>query len=220
MARQDARTRYRLTLAVGLLASVVLHVFVFRFFPTIEAHGVIDRARALRVIQIPPAPTPAPPQTRVPEEPAPIATPATPLAVKLKAPPDAPHFIPYEIAPRLENSAEVQRLLQNLYPVDYRDKDIGGVVVLWLFVDTDGNVQRVVVRTPSGHDEFDAAAREVAHRMAFRPAFIHGHAVGVWVSQGIRFTVQKAVVPAAAGAGGADSLMASTGRGGHHRRPH
>lgn len=217
MARHDARTRYRLALAVGLLASVALHVVLFRYFPAVEAHGVVDRARALQVVRIPPAPAPVPPATRVPEQPAPIATPATPLAVKLNAPPDAPHFIPYEIAPRLENPAEVQRLLQNLYPADYRQKDIGGVVVLWLFVDTEGNVQRVVVRTPSGHEEFDAAAREVAHRMAFRPAFIHGHAVGVWVSQGIRFKVQKMAAPDASGPAAPDSLVASAHGSGHSR---
>ena len=191
MARHDARTQYRVALAAGLVGSVVLHGLLLLFAPALPIGNAVARASALQVVEIPPAPTPAPPEAHVPAEPAPIPTPAMPVAAALDAPPDAPQLIPYEIAPRLENPAEVQRILQELYPTEYRDQRIGGVVVLWLYIDTEGNVARVLVRAPSGHSGFDEAAQEVAHRMAFRPAFIHGHAVGVWVSQGIRFTVRQ-----------------------------
>jgi TonB family protein len=214
MARHDARTQYRWALAVGLAASVAIHVFLFLLSPTLPADSVVERARALQVVHIPPAPVAAPPETDVPAQPAPIPSPATPVVADLDRPPTEPEFIPYEIAPKLENPAEIQRLLQDLYPVQYREQRIGGVVVLWLYIDSEGNVARVLVRAPSGHTGFDEAAQEVAHHMAFRPAYIHGHPVGVWVSQGIRFTVHQAADTNALRPGPHESPVVSSPTGG------
>jgi TonB family protein len=215
MARHDARTQYRVALAAGLVGSVVIHGLLLLFAPALPIGNAVARASALQVVDIPPAPTPAPPEAQVPEEPAPIPTPAMPVAAALDEPPDAPQLIPYEIAPKLENPAEVQRILQDLYPAEYRDQRIGGVVVLWLYIDTEGNVARVLVRAPSGHAGFDEAAQAVAHRMAFRPAYIHGHPVGVWVSQGIRFTVRQTADTNALRSVPHQSPVASNRTGGH-----
>lgn len=214
MARHDARKQYRWALAAGLLGSVALHALLLEFSPPLPMKGALERAHALEVVQIPPTPTPAPPETDVPQEPAPIPAPAMPVVASLDKPPTEPELIPYEIAPRLENPGEVQRLLQELYPLEYREQKIGGVVVLWLYIDTKGNVARVLVRAPSGHAGFDQAAQQVAHRMAFRPAFIHGRPVGVWVSQGIRFTVHQTADTNAVRTIRHESPMASNTTGG------
>jgi TonB family protein len=210
VTRHDLRTQYRFALAIGLLASICVHVLVLQFAPGIHVGGAGGGSGVLQVVHIPPVPTvAAPPETRVPEEPAPIPAPAMPVAGDLSAPPEAPRMIPYEIAPKLENPVEVQRILQELYPAEYREQRVGGVVVLWLFIDTEGNVAKVLVRVPSGHDQFDQAAQEVAHRMAFRPAYIRGHPVGVWVSQGIRFQVQEPADSNALRPGSPDSAASS-----------
>jgi TonB family protein len=108
-------------------------------------------------------------------------------------PPDIqPTYIPHDIAPRLENPAHVQQLLESLYPADYRDAGIGDEVELWLFVDDEGEVARALVRTPSRYAAFNAAARHVARSMEYRPAFNRGRPVGVWVSQPIRFVALPA----------------------------
>ncbi len=218
MARHDLRSEYRVALAIGLLASLGIHVLLLRFGPALGSTGSVTRAGALRVVDIPPAPAPAPPATTLPADPPPIPAPSLPIASTIGSPPPTPEFIPYEIGPKLENSEEVQRFLQELYPADYRSQRIGGLVVLWLYIDTEGNVARVQIRIPSGHDLFDTAAREVAHRMAFRPAYIHGHPVGVWVSQGIRFQVQTAAADTEARRAGAKDSLLATGRQGHRGR--
>jgi protein TonB len=106
-----------------------------------------------------------------------------------EANPDVPGFTPMTVAPRLTNSDEVQRVLMREYPAVLRDAGIGGAPVLWLYIGTDGAVQRTQVNQTSGFEALDAAAANVASVMRFTPAQNREQTVAVWVQIPIRFQV-------------------------------
>lgn len=101
----------------------------------------------------------------------------------------APTFTPMTVRPELENPDEVSRALQRAYPPLLRDAGIGGQVIMWFFIDEQGNVLRTQVKTSSGTNALDAAALRVAGSMKFRPAYNRDIPVPVWVEIPIRFTV-------------------------------
>lgn len=100
---------------------------------------------------------------------------------------EAPRFIPYDVAPKLENAGEVSTRLQELYPDSLEEEGVGGSVVLWLYVDRRGRVQESVLNESSGHDALDQAASRIAGDMDFSAALNRGDPVDVWVQQRIRF---------------------------------
>ena len=99
----------------------------------------------------------------------------------------APRFVPYDVTPELENGAEVENRLQELYPDSLEQAGVGGSVVLWLMVDERGEVQEGLLQASSGHAVLDQAAGRIAGDMRFSPALNRGEPVGVWVQQRIRF---------------------------------
>lgn len=208
------RPDFGLALAAGLLISAVLHGVLFLLDPALHVPGASDRARAMHLVALESEPPPPPaPDVKVPEAPAPVFQPGPPV-VTIGQPPDVkPTYIPHDIPPQLQNPAHVQELLQSLYPVGYRSQGIGGVVVLWLYIDHHGDVTRVQVRTPSRHDSLTLAAKSVARAMEFRPAFNHDRAVGVWVSQPIRFVALPASSQQSSISPVVDTLRADTGGG-------
>jgi protein TonB len=102
---------------------------------------------------------------------------------------ETPSFTPHTVRPELTNGEEVQRALIREYPPMLRDAQIGGTVVVWLFIDTNGVVENSKVQTPSGYPMLDAAALNVANTMKFTPAFNRDQKVPVWVSIPITFRV-------------------------------
>lgn len=158
-----------------------------------------------------------PPEVTLPEPPPPIRPPAAPVisaaapaAVTLDPvtpeewkqralePPPASDdsgagipFTPMEIAPRLLNSAGVQRTLLRQYPPLLRDARVGGTVSVWLHIDAEGQVLETRVHRSSGYDPFDLAALAVARTMEFSPAYNRDRKVPVWVSVDITFEVRE-----------------------------
>ena len=106
-----------------------------------------------------------------------------------EANPDVPGFTPMTVRPTLTNVDEVQRVLMREYPPTLRDAGIGGAPVLWLYIGTDGTVQRTQVQETSGFDALDQAAANVASVMRFTPAQNRDQTVAVWVQIPIRFQV-------------------------------
>jgi protein TonB len=102
---------------------------------------------------------------------------------------NTPSFTPHTVRPELTNAAEVQRALVREYPNMLRDAQIGGTVVVWLFIDTEGRVENSKVQTGSGYPMLDAAALSVANTMRFTPAYNRDQKVPVWVSIPIKFQV-------------------------------
>jgi len=180
---------YRLALAVGLLASAAIHSVLFLADPPLGVDAGPQRDEALRLVALheQQAPTPPAPSVSEPEAPEPVYRPGPPMVADVVQPTEMPHYIAHDIPPKLVNFAQVQLLLESLYPDEYRSDGIGGTVELWLYVDDRGDVKRVLLQSPSPHEAFNAAAQQVAHAMQFRPAFNHGKAVGIWVDQPIRF---------------------------------
>jgi protein TonB len=102
---------------------------------------------------------------------------------------DTPSFTPHTVRPELTNMEDVQRALVREYPPMLRDAQIGGSVEVWLFIDTDGNVDNVKIQKPSGYPMLDQAALNVANTMKFTPAYNRDQKVPVWVSIPITFRV-------------------------------
>ncbi len=98
-----------------------------------------------------------------------------------------PTFIPYDVPPKLENPGEIQRLLERGYPAQLRDAGIEGTVILWIFVDGQGVVQKTEVKESSGYEVMDEAALSTAEKMRFSPAMNRDKATPVWLAQPITF---------------------------------
>ena len=100
---------------------------------------------------------------------------------------EQPTFTPYEVEPEVRNVREIQQALQEEYPALLRDAGIGGVVIVWFYIDEEGEVRNTVVNQSSGHQALDAAAERVAHQFRFSPALNRDQPVPVWVQIPIRF---------------------------------
>jgi protein TonB len=100
----------------------------------------------------------------------------------------APTFTPYTVRPDIKNRAEVQRALAREYPPLLREAGLGGVVLVWFFIDEEGQVVKTQVHQSSGHATLDKAALEVADIIQFTPALNRDKRVPVWISLPIIFT--------------------------------
>lgn len=99
----------------------------------------------------------------------------------------APRFTPYTVAPELKNRNAVARALERQYPPLLRDAGIGGSVLVWIFIDEQGDVLRTQVKESSGYEALDEAATRVAQIMEFSPALNRDQHVPVWVALPIQF---------------------------------
>lgn len=195
--------------SAGIAVAVLLHFAIFSLFPRLDATPPVLAAEALAAMDLPP-------EVEIPPPPQPIARPASPKVAtveleedltiapttfeanpveRLGPPPDVsptaddrPAFIPYDVAPKLKNRAEVLALLEKTYPRSLRNLGIGGRVLLWLYIDEEGRVRDTRVAESSGHEALDRAARAVASRMEFIPAKNRDRVTPVWLSQPVDFT--------------------------------
>jgi TonB family protein len=195
--------------ALGLIAAVTVHVAIFELFPRMSVDNLGAAVTALETIELPP-------EVRIPPPPEHISRPATPKVASIDmeedvtiapttfesnpvenlppppqtgSPADRPSFIPYTVAPSLQNKKEVLSYLQRVYPNQLRMAGVGGAVVLWLYIDEDGQVLRTVVAESSGYHQLDDAAQQVAAKMEWSPALNRDKKTAVWLSQAIDFSV-------------------------------
>jgi protein TonB len=209
--RETANDRFKLRFGVtfwsSLIAAVSVHFLLFAFFPTMRVAGVSPDPEPPELIVLPP-------ELHLPPPPEPLARPALPIPSDVAPPeitippmlrlPDrldplpppairhedggrAEAFTPFEVAPRLRNGEEIERLLQRRYPPILRDAGISGVVGVRIYIDEEGSVLESRLETPSEHEAFNHAALEVIHSMKFTPALNRDRRVRVWVSIPIRF---------------------------------
>ncbi|MDX1392896.1 MAG: energy transducer TonB [Gemmatimonadota bacterium] len=193
---------------VGLLGAVAVHVGLLM---VVQPFEIQDLAAAeeeeLRVV-IPDVSLPAPP----PE----IPRPSLPVVGDLSIDPDRTiavvpfrevellpvgpppvaaettgvRFIPYDTAPALQNEDEVARALRREYPSTLRRTGVEGQVVLWMYVDEEGQVTMSEVMRSSGTPALDEAALRVAGRMRFSPALNRDRPTAVWVQQLVTFRIR------------------------------
>jgi TonB family protein len=102
---------------------------------------------------------------------------------------DRPAFIPYDVPPKISNPGEVREHLQRAYSEDLREDGVEGRVVLWMYVNADGRVEKVRVQDSSGLDALDEAAKRVGLSMEFKPAMNRDQPTAVWVQQPITFEI-------------------------------
>ena len=191
--------------ALALTLSVAVHWAAFAAAPTFRITDVRMIGESVETVDL------APPEVEIPPLPEAIARPATPVAsvteidqtltiapttfesnpVDLLPPPPAeanadvaaaPTFTPFTVKPTLRNGQEIARLLHKAYPPVLRDAGIGGTVLVWIFLDRNGVVQKAQVKTSSGYDAFDEAALRVAPQMEFTPALNRDQRVDVWIA--------------------------------------
>ena len=188
--------------AAFLFFAVVLVIGVAIWMPGVaEDHGLPDEpvqlaeAAPLAVVEfergvpVPPVPSPEIPLPTVP-------LPVVPFRQRDETPPlppdasvmDRPQFVEHTVPPRLAVPWSIEMTLEAEYPPDLRDAGIGGTVVAYLFVNTDGRVSRIVQKTSSGHWALDRVAFRAAQLSRFLPATNEGIPVGMWVEIQVPFT--------------------------------
>jgi TonB family protein len=200
--------------ALSLTLSVGAHFALFAWDPAFRVAGIGFSTAELAAIEIPPDVVipPAPASIARPAIPvvattdvddnitiAPTTFEANPFS-SIAAPPTmtrqeedlraAPQFTPYNVKPELRNSDAVRAHLVRAYPAMLRDAGIGGTVLLWVFIDESGTVQRAVVHTSSGYATLDDAALRVAPEMQFTPAIYRDRRVPVWIELPLFFTTK------------------------------
>lgn len=114
-----------------------------------------------------------------------LPPPPTPAGVDMA---EQPSFTPYEVRPELKNASEIQRLLERGYPMKYREAGIGGLVVLWVFIDEGGQVRNTRVVQGTGYPELDELAQQVLREAGqFSPAYNRDQRVRVWIQIPLTF---------------------------------
>ena len=102
----------------------------------------------------------------------------------------APVFTPFTVKPDIRNREEVRQALKREYPSLLREAGLGGMVLVWFFIDEDGQVVRTLVHQGSGYEALDEAALKVADLIQFTPALNRDKRVPVWISLPITFTTR------------------------------
>ncbi len=209
-ANDDFKKTYGNWVAAGLIGAVAAHFALFVLVPQFRAADLGMAGEEMEAVTLPP-------EVRIPPPPEQIARPATPRVAEVDvsedvtiapttfetnpvenlppppsggSPSDRPSFIPYDTPPRLQNPAEVQSALQRYYPQSLKNAGVGGRIVLWVYVDENGQVTNSQVKESSGHSALDEAAKRVAAQMEFSPAMNRDKRTAVWVAQPITFEVR------------------------------
>jgi protein TonB len=147
--------------------------------PVLAAAPTVEPAPASFVVPAPPTdPVPADPAP-APVDSAPVDPSPAPAPVAAAAPPLIP---PVFHADYLENPSPH-------YPPTSRRLGETGRVLLRVFVSADGRAERVEVRTSSGFERLDDAAREAVARWRFVPAHRGEERVAAWVQVPIVFVM-------------------------------
>jgi TonB family protein len=194
---------------ICVMVATFLHFALFNWFPQLQAADLGVVGDELAAIELPP-------EVKIPPPPEQIARPATPRVAAAEvseditiapttfednpveslppppagaAPSDMPSYIPRDVEPRLKNGRDIQRLLERLYPPMLREAGIGGRVLLWVFVDAQGQAAKSQIHTSSGYPALDNAAAQIVEQMEFSPAMNRDKPVGVWIAQPIDFSV-------------------------------
>ncbi len=196
----------------AIIIAVVAHFGLFSFFPELTASDVSFGVDEFEAIELPP-------EVEIPPPPEQISRPAVPVVAateleeditiapttfeenpveNLPPPPsdasrlgDQPVFTPYTVRPELKNRREASRIVERNYPKLLKDAGIGGKVTVWVFIDTNGEVQNAVVNSSSGNSALDDAALKSAREFSFTPALNRDKRVPVWVSIPITFAVKN-----------------------------
>ncbi|MDH3272273.1 MAG: TonB family protein [Gemmatimonadota bacterium] len=196
----------------SMIAATVVHFATFAFWPELQTEDFSFESAELEAIELPP-------EIEIPPPPQQISRPATPVMATaeideditiapttfeenpvedLPPPPEeaatdisaAPTFTPFTVAPTIQNRNQVVQAMIREYPPLLRDAGIGGTVIVWFFIDENGQVQDFQINQSSGHQALDDAALAVADVYRFTAALNRDKKVPVWVQFPITFQVR------------------------------
>jgi TonB family protein len=103
---------------------------------------------------------------------------------------NGPRFTSFSRAPKLTNEKDIQRFLIKRFPRDLRNDGGDARAIVWLLIDTRGQVFKAVLHDTSGRAGADSLALAAGYLMSFEPAEQAGRPVPVWVQQPVRFQVR------------------------------
>lgn len=216
-AQARMKTAYGAVIWLGVMVSVAVHALAFGLAPSFDVEDVSFHAEELAAVEIPPEVEIPPPPTAVVRPATPVISdlpmdeditiaattfednpvaglPPPPTEGARKSDEDGlasrPTFTPFTVAPEIRNRSELATLIGAHYPPTLRDAGIGGIVVVWFFIDADGKVTDTRVAQSSGHAQLDVAALEVSDLFVFSPALNNDQVVPVWVQFPITFAVR------------------------------
>ncbi len=115
----------------------------------------------------------------------------TALATEPRTGLDTIRFTPFTVAPEVLNRSEVSRALVAEYPPLLREAGIAGTVLLYFYIDAEGQVQEVRIHESSGFPPLDAAALRVGAVFRFTPAMNREERVPVWIQIPVTFTTRN-----------------------------
>lgn len=104
-----------------------------------------------------------------------------------------PRITAYTRAPSLRNENEIQQFISRRFPEALRRQGGDARGIVWLLIDTRGQVLKTVLRDTSGRADVDSVVVAAGQIMRFRPAEQAGRPVPVWVQQPIRLHVEDIV---------------------------
>ena len=96
-------------------------------------------------------------------------------------------FVTHTAVPRLLNPDRLGRAIQEEYPGELREADIGGTTVVHVLVSEEGRVENQVVKESSGDPGLDSAALRAVRVARFTPARNRDRNVALWIEIPITF---------------------------------
>ena len=207
-ANSKFKNSYNALFGTGIIFAIVFHYVVVTLGPSYVLTKGAEREIKVMVTEdivevktkVPEPPSVAAPAMPVPTDDTEISLEATiedtdfnPYAPPPPPPPsststnneDAPVFIAYEDAP-----VPIKKVNPK-YPELAQEAGIEGKVILNVYVDENGKVRNAIVMKGVPNTGLDEAAISAVKQWEYKPAKQRGKPVGVWISQIIKFELEK-----------------------------
>jgi protein TonB len=215
-ANNKLKRRFRPLFWSSVIFATTAHAGAFMYWPELTAEDFSYEVEEITTVELPPeieipdAPkalarpaTPVIATTEISEDitiapttfetnPVEALPPPPTLSKETVAPEDAqPTFTPFTVAPEILNRREIVDAMGQVYPPVLREAGIGGVVMVYFYIDETGRVKTTRVAQSSGYAQLDDAAIQVSELYRFSPALNRDQKVPVWVSFPVTFAVVR-----------------------------